>query len=294
MTTPYFSDREKGPRPRTVEEIGQPIWGGIIALIRKRWNDGSFGYGFPLPCSDDRGVYGCNANDFMLRAQAEIPGIPSYLDPNNVPDTLAILDLVEFCHRNIAKPVQRDYHSFFGHYHLAFETEEGKQIFRSEINGIFARNGMAYEMNESGQIIRLGPESIRETLKRVVFQTGDNELDSLLETSRVKFLDPDATVRREALEKLWDAWERLKTIEAGKDKKESISVLLDKTCSEPRFRKVLEEEATDLTNIGNSFGIRHRETTQMNLQSNEYIDYLFQRLFSLILLILKITQRCVL
>ena len=34
-------------------------------------------------------------------------------------------------------------------------------------------------------------------------------------------------VSKEALEKLWDAWERLKTLEAG-DKKSSIKTLLDK------------------------------------------------------------------
>jgi len=36
-------------------------------------------------------------------------------------------------------------------------------------------------------------------------------------------------VRRESLEKLWDAWERLKTVEPGGDKKAQAKALLDKS-----------------------------------------------------------------
>lgn len=39
----YFSDREKGPAPRTIEEITPEAWRGIWALISARLSDGSFG-----------------------------------------------------------------------------------------------------------------------------------------------------------------------------------------------------------------------------------------------------------
>jgi len=54
---------------------------------------------------------------------------------------------------------------------------------------------------------------------RRFFKTGDGELDRLLETAREKFFNKSLDVRKEGLEKLWDAWERLKTVEAGKDQK---------------------------------------------------------------------------
>jgi hypothetical protein len=45
-----------------------------------------------------------------------------------------------------------------------------------------------------------------------VFRTGDQTLDQLLETAREKFLNRSLDLRKEGLENLWDAWERLKTV----------------------------------------------------------------------------------
>jgi hypothetical protein len=162
----------------------------------------------------------------------------------------------------VAKVVKGSYHSFFQHHHLTFDQGAGQAEFRQRINRIFSRNGIAFEFRNNGQITRLGPEVLRESLQTVTFKTGDPELDSLLETARSKFLSPDPKLRRESLEKLWDAWERLKTLEPGKDKKASVKSLLDKATGEPKFRDLLEREARELTDIGNTFQIRHTETTQ--------------------------------
>jgi hypothetical protein len=148
--------------------------------------------------------------------------------------------------------------------------------------GSFERNGIAYELETSGRIIRLAPEILREALQTAIFDTGDTELDELLESARTKFLSPDGNIRREALEKLWDAWERIKTIEPGSDKRASVKALLDKAASEPKFRELLEQEARILTDVGNSFRIRHSETSQTALQKDEHVDYLFHRLFGLL------------
>ena len=51
---------------------------------------------------------------------------------------------------------------------------------------------------------------------------------------------------RESLEKLWDAWERLKTVEPGRDKKASARALLDQATREPVFRQMIEDEANAL------------------------------------------------
>jgi hypothetical protein len=120
-----------------------------------------------------------------------------------------------------------------------------------------------------------------------VFRTGDVELDRLLEAARSKFLSTDVTVRRESLEKLWDAWERLKTLEPGVDKKASVCALLDRAATEPEFRATMETEAYELTRIGNQFMIRHTETNKVPVQLSLHVDYLFHRLFGLIWLCLQ-------
>ncbi len=93
--------------------------------------------------------------------------------------------------------------------------------------------------------------------------------------------------RREAIERLWDCWERIKSLENPTDKKKSVAALLDKASSEPNTRILLEEEARKLTDIGNTFHIRHSEVTQIMISDNIMIDYLFYRLFTFIQLLLS-------
>ncbi len=67
------------------------------------------------------------------------------------PDTFLILDFIEFCYRSIAKPIQGAYHSFFCHHHLSFDFEAGRDAFRGDVNRIFTRNGVAYELENTAR-----------------------------------------------------------------------------------------------------------------------------------------------
>jgi hypothetical protein len=197
--------------------------------------------------------------------------------------------MIEFCWRCIGKPQRGGYHKFFGHYHLEFDIEAGRAEFAEAVNRIFRRGGLVYELTDKGRIERLAPPVLREALASAHFRTGDVELDRMLETARRKFLDPDDAVRRESLEALWDAWERLKTLGVGVDKKAQVSNLLDVAAgsSFPRLREALEREAKELTWIGNNLHIRHSETCQEKITLGAHLDYLFHRLFSLILAVLR-------
>lgn len=226
-----------------------------------------------------------------MALEAEIPSVRWPLSQDRVPTTPAILDIIEFCHRAVGKPNELDHHKILGHSHFHFEVEEGRAAFQGDINRILARNEHAYELGHDGSIVRLAPVVLRDALKSAEFQTGDAELDLLLESARTKYLDPDPNVRRESLEKLWDAWERLKTIEPGKDKKVSVKALLNKAAAELNFRDRLDKEACELTEIGNKFRIRHSETDRAPLELSEHVDYLFHRLFALIRLLLRTTGR---
>src|SRR2546422_1399019 len=236
---PYFSERELGARPRTIQEVTPGAWKGIAATVIARVQDGSFARAYGEQCPDGRGVTGTDAGLMGQAVEAYFPGLRWPLDPDHVPRGLEGLDLIEFCYEKIAGPEPHSFHSFFGHSHLAFDVEQGRAAFRDEVNTIFSRNGLAFSLEENGQVIRLAPPALGEALVSVVFKTGDSTLDGLLESARAKFLSHDPNVRRESLEKLWDAWERLKTIEPGKDKAESTSRLLDKCCGEPNFRQLL-------------------------------------------------------
>ena len=147
-------------------------------------------------------------------------------------------------------------------------------------------------MTPEGQGRRLLSTPLAEALGRTVFATGDGECDRLLETARQRIARPKIGDRRDALEKLWDAFERLKTLEPGPDKRTQAERLLDGAATPgTRFRQVLGEEALALTKIGNTFRIRHSETSQEDLGSPEQVDYLFGRLFAFIRMVLKATER---
>ncbi len=277
-------------------EVPNTAWRGFVALILSRIADGSFGASYPEACQDGSGPYGTHESMFWAAIEAEIPTVIEHqwiLANEEPPPTLNVMDIIEFCWRKIGKPIQRGYHEFFQHHHLDFDIETGRAEFRDAVNQILRRNGLAYELTKAGEVQRLAPAGLREALVQSVFATGDSDLDTMLETARRKFLDADESVRREALEKLWDAWERVKTVEPGPDKRSQATALLDRAAGSrgPNFRQMLETEAREVTNIGNAFQIRHTETTQERLVDSDHVDYLFHRLFALIRLVLRTTGR---
>lgn len=123
-----------------------------------------------------------------------------------------------------------------------------------------------------------------------VFKTGDEQLDELLESAITRYKLADAKAHRDAIEKLWDAWERLKTLEPG-NKKVSTKALLDRAATEETFRELLEAESGALTKMGNDFPIRHHETDRPELADSAQVDYFFERLYAMIRLLLKKSDR---
>jgi AbiJ N-terminal domain 4 len=260
-----------------------------MTLIRNRANDGWFGREYPEQCPDGRGPTGTDTQ--ALREVLAAHRIYDIFGPGVPPSTLELLDLIEFSYEKIAEPERTGHHSFFDHYHLVFNQDEGRTNFRGEINRIFERNGIAFELQENGEVRRIAPEGLREALSQAVFNTGDNALNELLERARTRFLSPNPPTRRESLEPLWDAWERIKSLELPADKWESTKRILDRGSGEPHFRQVLEEEAAMLTSIGNDFMIRHAEVGKTPIADDEHVDFLFHKLFATIRLLLRKSNR---
>ena len=293
----YFSERELGARPRNVERFDDDGWLAIRSLIQSRIGNGAFGFVYPLTCPDIPAVVvGCNEDAMRAAMSGEILDVPTRAwwayDEMEAPNTLQILDMVQFFWRAVGKPNQIIHHEFFGHWHLEFDETHGKKEFCADVNRIFRRRGLAFTLTTQGIIERVVPGELKQLVPAQQFKTGDRELDELLETAVRKFLNPKEAARREALESLWDAWERLKTMGAGKDKKAQSTDLLVRTADSrsSNFYGTLQKEAQALTDIGNEFRIRHSERNQERLSQNEHVDYLFYRLMSLIRLILRRTH----
>jgi hypothetical protein len=153
----------------------------------------------------------------------------------------------------LAQPTQVRWHDFFSHHHLVLDREEGLRKFVEDVNGIFFRSGLAYKLTPTGVMERTVPAPMAERFKRTEFRTGDYELDDLLNTAIARFLLPTTEARQDALEKLWDAFERLKTIEAPGNKRAAANMLIDKATASAGavFRAAVEEEFRALTKLGN-------------------------------------------
>ncbi|MBK8814160.1 MAG: hypothetical protein IPN42_00965 [Methylococcaceae bacterium] len=137
-------------------------------------------------------------------------------------------------------------------------------------------------MDGEGQIKRSIPESLAKIITGIRFSTGDARLNELLEIAYSKFILPRPESRIESLEKIWDAFERLKTY-FEENKKVSAKQLID-VVSENNllFRENIDYEFKELTKTGNTFQIRHFERDKIQLESNLHIDYLFYRMSCLI------------
>jgi hypothetical protein len=228
MGQAFFSDREGGARPRTQEEITAAAWRGIVALATRRFDDGSLARDFPEYCPNGLWIIRASQSAIYNLLSGLVPELGGWPRANSRPRTPVALDLIDFVAQHVAKPVPVDYHEYYDHWHLEFDEEAGRAEFRSEVDQVFARNGIAFEIGPDNQVRRLGPPIVGASLRAAVFATGDGETDTLLEAARERFLDPTVERRREGLEKLWDAFERLKTLEQGTDKKAQTAALLDR------------------------------------------------------------------
>jgi hypothetical protein len=279
----YFSDRERGPKSRSVDVIDIRVWGGLFELITTRIDNGAFGFRFPEECSDGFAFIGCNARTFERALLAEIPDIEWPLRADDVPDVVVIMDLLEFCAAAVGHPIRGQYHSYGRHFHLTWDRDEGLTQFVDDVNRIFARNGLAYELTSEGKARRILSAELAQALSASRPSSGDAETDRLIDAARKLVISVKPDDRQDALEKLWDAFERLKTLGPGSNKKEQADRLLDRLARPgSQLRTKLGEEAHALTAIGNALRIRHSEKTQETLETDAQRDYLFHRMFAFI------------
>ena len=122
----------------------------------------------------------------------------------------------------------------------------------------------------------------------VDFQIDDHEFNKLVEQAFQYY--KEARIDR-ATEKIWDAFERIKTFYKQYDKKGSITKLIDIVSkNNAEYREMVEEEFTSLTKLGNDFRIRHHETNKKDICCKEHYDYLFHRCIAVLRLVTSVLR----
>ena len=122
----------------------------------------------------------------------------------------------------------------------------------------------------------------------VDFQIDDHEFNKLVEQAFQYYKEARIDT---ATEKIWDAFERIKTFYKQYDKKGSITKLIDIVSkNNAEYREMVEEEFTSLTKLGNDFRIRHHETNKKDICYKEHYDYLFHRCIAVLRLVTSVLR----
>ncbi|MBU5466240.1 hypothetical protein KQI49_05265 [Virgibacillus sp. MSJ-26] len=149
--------------------------------------------------------------------------------------------------------------------------------FDAKINTILKLNDIALKL-DNGKIIGTFDSHIKKTTLASIEEVG---LKELLQEATKYYDEGNLKI---AVEKLWDAFERLKTYYSPTlDKKKSIKrIIRDMSNNNAPYQEIFEKEFRELTVIGNNFRIRHHETTKIDIEDNRHYDYFYKRCLSLI------------
>ena len=110
----------------------------------------------------------------------------------------------------------------------------------------------------------------------------------LLKDAVALYKTPNSAARQDSVEKIWDAFERMKTYYTTLKKNKSIEKIVnDMADGNSHFIDLFDKEFRELTYIGNNYRIRHHETNKFNITDERYYDYFFNRCLSLIALTIE-------
>lgn len=154
---------------------------------------------------------------------------------------------------------------------------EGNE-FEPSINALLKLNEIPFSLY-NGKISRVFDTRIGSSSLMKIEEAG---LKELLQEATKYYDENNFQI---AVEKLWDAFERLKTYYCSStmNKKNSVEKLInDMSNNQKAFKDLFDKEFHELTEIGNSFSIRHHETTQTNVLDKRHYKYFYNRCMSLI------------
>lgn len=272
----------------------------------ERYQD-NLAYKFPEYCPDGNGICGLDLQKFTDNLKYDIPTLygirerkickpvkDDWSGENLTYDQFALLDYIEYFSKYIKDIVHKDWHSYYRHNELYFADRYDAKVmifveFQKEINIIFKKTGLLYTLTNNRVIERtIDNEVLTENIVKQIKNVNEEGLKSLLQEAIKLHKSPKPDQNYIAVEKIWDALERLKTYNIGEIKKRSLEKILNEVAhNNQTFIELFNNEFRALTDIGNNFRIRHHETNKTDIIDVKYYDYLFNRCMSLIALVIQ-------
>lgn len=269
---------------RLHEQTSRALRGLVLRLVTSN----SFAKSFPVPCHDNKGIVGTDEERLWDSMRGFVPDLPSWMNDEWPEDDGVLFDVLEYSAKIVAKPSNDRFHEYFQHYELEFDERAGQSLFRDEVNGLLRRGKASYEMNEEFCIVRPGSLIVQEVASGLAPDSDDEKLNADLRRAVENYRSRDIDTRKGAIDTLWDVFERLKTLDIRGNKKASTQVLIGTVPEE--IQEIIDAEMRSLTDIGNSFHIRHHETNRSSVPEVAY-DYLFTRMGALLEILLRCSGR---
>ena len=284
----FYSDRTSGPISRSHEALPEATKSGLQALLQRRVQGNWLAEQFPSFCSDGNGIAETNVHDLGAELGALFVGVGWPLWQES-PSEEVVFDVIEYVGRRLSKPTNGSWHSYMRHYELEFDRARGRSEFVNDVNLLLSRGGTVFELSTGMVVQRVGVPETRAALSALKPATGDLVLDGLIESGRELYQSREASQRATAIEKLWDGFERLKTVELPDDKKKSTIALLSHIV-DAELREFVDTEMRELTRLGNNFQIRHHETNKPPVPASAQ-DYVVGRMATLLTFLLDQSGR---
>ena len=167
-----------------------------------------------------------------------------------------------------------------------------KAPFQAAINDSLRKDNLSFRLSDSGLIeLQADHEVLSPEIIANVDLITEPGIHDLLTEAIEKHMQPTFQAHRDAVEKIWDALERLKTYYTTMDKKSSASKIVgDIAGGNQNYIALFNAEFKALTDIGNDFRIRHHETNKTDITDPRHYDYFFNRCLSLIALAIQYLQ----
>lgn len=302
----YYTERHGMRMPiEKTYTISVKMYALLFDCCEKYYNNLAWKY--PEQCGDGYGCCGLDHQKFSDDLSFEIPTL--YRDDSGrivVPhvtknifeddtrtdeyDQYALLDYIEFFANNCMDVTIGSFHSYYGHYHLACkDSRDVVAVFRDEINDIFTKTGLLYQLSTNLEIERIVENSpLTPEITKQVARINEPRLQDLLVEAILLYKSPNPNSNKLAVEKIWDALENLKTYFIDSKKKQADQKVSDILgAGDAQISKIFEKELSELGNIGNNYHIRHYNDKQVAVTDSRHYDYFFNRCLSLIALAIQ-------
>lgn len=164
-----------------------------------------------------------------------------------------------------------------------FSRNCSNDTFQNQINSILIANDISYELKD-GQIVNRLSNNI---MLKTDILSPEAGLKELLQES-ISFMNNGNY--QLAIEKIWDAFERLKSYFCSDsiDKKKSIKMILERLSGDnTEYKNFFNNEFITITEIGNKYRIRHHEMTKIEIPDDRYRKYFYMRCYVLITTVLE-------